>query len=375
MKLRLDISAFLARHWQREPLLVRNAVAQFKPPISADELAGLALEDSVESRLVTQRGQRWQVRHGPFTTTDLQLEQPFTLLVQAVDHYVPEVEQLLRAVDFIPAWRIDDIMVSYGTDGASVGPHYDHYDVFLLQGEGAKRWRIGQRCDASTPLLDNEEMRILRDFQPTADYLLQTGDMLYVPPGVAHWGIAEGDSTTFSIGFRAPRRSDMLARWADQMLAGIGSDAFFGDAGRKPSAATGEITREDRQQARATLRRVIEQLDDDRWFGELVTEPRYDCTPDASELAQAQSLLRAGPTRMLRNPAAVLAWQHNDPTITAFANGESLTLDASPLLQTALEQLCGEWYLEGTLLSSLCSDGDARSLLDFLLATGSAHVE
>lgn len=375
MKLRLDIPVFLDRHWQREHLLVRNAVAHFKPPLSADELAGLALEDSVESRLVTQDGQRWQVQHGPFTASDLQCEQPFTLLVQAVDHYLPAVAQLLRLVDFIPAWRIDDIMVSYATHGASVGPHYDNYDVFLLQGQGAKRWRIGQRCDASTPLLDHAGIRLLRDFEPTADYLLQTGDMLYVPPGIAHWGIAEGDSTTFSIGFRAPRQSDMLARWADQLLAAIDDDAFFCDAQRQPSVAAGEITREDRERARATLRQAIEQLEDDRWFGELVTEPRYDCTLDAAELAEAQALLRNGCTRMLRNPAAPIAWQRNDSTITAFANGEALTLSASSLLQSALEQLCGEWYLEGKLLVSLYSDSETRSLLEFLLATGSAYVE
>ena len=213
--LRLSKAAFLARYWQREHLLLRGALPGFSSPLSPDELAGLALEETVESRIVELRRTGLHVKHGPFEAGDFQVENPFTLLVHAVDYCIEAVAGLRKLVDFIPAWRIDDVMVSYGTDGASVGPHFDHYDVFLLQGHGSKRWRIGQQCDASTALLEHPDLCLLRDFQCEHDYVLEPGDMLYVPPGTAHWGVAVGESITFSIGFRAPRHKDMLARWTD----------------------------------------------------------------------------------------------------------------------------------------------------------------
>ena len=162
-RLQLDREAFLARYWQREPLLIREAIPAFKPPLDAAELAGLALEAGVESRLIEYRDQQWLLQHGPFTEADFNRDAPWTLLVQAVDHYVDEVAGLRRLVDFLPQWLMDDVMVSYAVDGGSVGPHYDNYDVFLLQGEGRRHWRVGQACDSRSALLPHRELRILRE--------------------------------------------------------------------------------------------------------------------------------------------------------------------------------------------------------------------
>ena len=218
----------------------------FTAPITADELAGLALEPYVESRIIERDGGEYRLHHGPFDEAAFNRQLPWTLLVQAVDHWLPEVAALRQLVSFLPGWRIDDVMVSYAGDGGSVGPHYDNYDVFLLQGEGCRRWRVGQWCGEDEPLVPHGELRILARFEEQADYLLEPGDILYLPPRVAHWGIAEGECTTFSIGFRAPRINDMVSRWADDALAQIEPALFYTDPSSEPVTRAGEIRRPDR---------------------------------------------------------------------------------------------------------------------------------
>ena len=178
VELQLDREDFLARYWQRKPALLPGALKGFKPPLSSHQLAGLALEEDVESRIIEYRENAWVLHHGPFNNADFQRDHPWTLLVQAVDHFIPEVAELRKLVDFIPQWRVDDIMVSYEVDGGSVGPHYDNYDVFLLQGEGQRRWKLGQYCDGDSALLPHEELRILSLFEAEQEYLC----LLYTSP-------------------------------------------------------------------------------------------------------------------------------------------------------------------------------------------------
>ena len=198
----LSADAFLQRYWQQKPLLIRHALANYRSPISGDELAGLALESEVESRLVESQGGDWTLKHGPFTEEDfLGLpEEDWTLLVQGVDLWVPEVQALLSQFAFLPPWRLDDVMVSFACPGGSVGPHFDQYDVFLLQVEGQRRWQIGAACSSETPMRDDSPLRILKEFEAEEEWVLEPGDMLYLPPGVAHWGVAETECLTFSIG-------------------------------------------------------------------------------------------------------------------------------------------------------------------------------
>ncbi|MAT92816.1 MAG: cupin [Halioglobus sp.] len=372
LDLRLDRETLLARHWQREPLLVRDAVPGFTPPLSRHELAGLAMDEDIEARIVACEHGHWQVHHGPFGESDYRRATPWTLLVQAVDQVDPGVAALRRMIDFIPGWRLDDVMVSYGDDGASVGPHYDHYDVFLLQGEGEKTWRLGQYCDAHTPLLPHDELRILRDFEQREEYLLRSGDLLYVPPGVAHWGIARGDSTTFSIGFRAPRVNDMVSRFADQLLAAMDPELFYRDAGQAPATHPGEIRRADLDRALGQLQAALDQAQDSAWFGELVTEPRYDCTPDGAQLRRALQRLGGEPAAVELHAAAKLAWQADPDGILAFANGDSARFDAG--VRTALERLCGDWVLDGRTLRDVLDDAEGRRLLEYLLHSGCIDV-
>lgn len=276
----LEPREFLARYWQQQPLLVRNFLPGYQSPISADELAGLATMANVESRLVLENGAAgpWELRHGPFADADFaQLpEHDWTLLVQALDLWVPEVESLLGHFDFLPRWRIDDVMASFAVKGGSVGPHFDHYDVFLLQVEGNRRWQIGELCDANTTLVKATDLGIIRDFTATHDWLLKPGDMLYLPPGIGHWGVAESDCITFSVGFRSPTLADLLGDLALELSA-QGVDARYRDPPLTPEMASSTVDRAFVAQARAQLHQLIdnENLIAD-WFARFMTAPKYE---------------------------------------------------------------------------------------------------
>lgn len=369
-QLPLDWGHFLAHYWQREPLLIRQALPQWSPPIDADTLAGLALEEDVESRIIEHREGAWYLEHGPFNAEAFDRQTQWTLLVQAVDHYIPAVAALKSLFSAIPSWRADDVMVSYATHGGSVGPHYDNYDVFLLQGDGHRRWQLGQRCDTASEHIPHEALRILQHFDREAEYLLAPGDMLYVPPGVAHWGVAEGECTTFSIGFRAPRAQDMLSRRVDAQLEAFPLDRFFTDAQSTPAALAGEIRAEDRARVAAQLSEVFSKFTDDTWFGELVTEPRY---PPEQQIDEPL-LLDAAVKAVVVPAQSRVAWQREPGgSIRAFANGESACFPDTVL--ECLVQLCAGEALEQQALQDHLGNMQTKGLLEWLLRCGCVDVE
>ncbi|GAB3271694.1 cupin domain-containing protein [Parahaliea aestuarii] len=370
LTLPVDPGHFLAEYWQRRPLLVRNAIAGFQPPIDADELAGLAMEAEIESRIVEEADGRWRLSHGPFVEQDFQRSGPWSLLVQAVDQFIPDVAALRQLAAFIPQWRADDVMVSYASDGGSVGPHFDYYDVFLLQGHGERLWRLGQHCDGNSPLLADSDLRILRDFHCEQEYLLGPGDLLYVPPGLAHWGIARGECTTFSIGFRAPARRDLLARLADEVLDNSDGDILLADPGRAPAARAGEISAADIDGARRQALALLQAECAPRWFGELVTEPRYSIeatSVDSDDLAA----LFDGAALLCRDDSGRLAWAEQRGQLHVFANGASFTTELD--LLPWLEGLCARDEAD---CKGLDADHPAASeLLTFLIESGATYVE
>ena len=293
-----DIGAeeFLADYWQKKPLLVRGAIIDFEPPIDGDELAGLALEAEVESRLIV--GSDWQMEQGPFVESRFANLPPsnWSLLVQAVDLWVPEVAELLQHFSFLPAWRIDDIMVSYAEDGGGVGPHFDYYDVFLLQGSGRRKWQIGQHCDGNSPMADNANLKILADFTATDEWILEPGDMLYIPPKVAHWGTAVGDCTTFSIGFRAPAATEMLDDLATELLSRGPASTFLTDPPLWPELTGDSISPAYIAQIKSLL---LETLNDDQllaeWFAQYMTEPKYPMLVDETGERRTASIQTSKP--------------------------------------------------------------------------------
>lgn len=255
----LSPAQFMRRHWQKKPLLIRQAIPGVVPPVTRAQAFELAAQEGVESRLVVHSAQHaaagkpaWKLRSGPLARTALPpIRQPgWTLLVQGLDLHVPAAHELLRQFRFVPEARLDDLMISYATEGGGVGPHLDSYDVFLLQVQGRRRWRIGPVADRT--LVDGVPLKILANFQPQQEWLLEPGDMLYLPPMWGHDGVAEGgECMTCSIGFRAPSRGE-LARDLLQRLADIAADALDDDT---PGAA-GPLYRDPSQAATAEPGRV-----------------------------------------------------------------------------------------------------------------------
>lgn len=207
---------FLAEYWQKKPLLIKQAIPNFEGLLSPNELAGLACEEDVQARIVIEKKSGWQLKQGPFDETDFAKlpQKNWTLLVQSVDHYLTEAKDLLQQFSFIPNARLDDLMVSYAPEGGGVGPHFDSYDVFLLQGQGKRLWRVSTQDDLT--LLEGAPMRILKNFHTEQEWILEAGDMLYLPPKAAHWGIAlaaDEDCMTYSIGFRAPKHQELATEF------------------------------------------------------------------------------------------------------------------------------------------------------------------
>jgi 50S ribosomal protein L16 3-hydroxylase len=324
-----DSATFLRDHWQRKPLLIRNPWAAWTNPLEPDDLAGLACEDHVESRLIVQKPKTWKVEPGPIPEKRFGKlgKAPWTLLVQAVDHHVPDVAALIAPFRFIPNWRIDDVMVSYASDGGGVGPHFDQYDVFLVQGLGTRRWQVGALCDDNTELLPHDDLRLLANFEPADEWLLEPGDMLYVPPRFAHNGVAVGDDCmTYSIGFRAPSRSELIAHYVDDMLGGLSDDDRYADAGLAAQTNPGEITAE----ALASLHgMVLEKLTDPaafaRWFGEHNSTPKYpdiDWAPEAAMGADELRARLAAGEPLHRNPASRFSFVRQGAGVLLFVDGE-----------------------------------------------------
>jgi 50S ribosomal protein L16 3-hydroxylase len=341
-----DSAAFLRDTWQKRPLLIRNPWGQWRNPLEPDELAGLACEDGVEARLIVQKPKGFVVEHGPIPETRFAKlgKHPWTLLVQAVDHLVPEVAALIEPFRFIPNWRIDDVMVSYASDGGGVGAHFDQYDVFLVQGLGRRRWQIGVHCDAATPLRPHDDLRLLADFTPTDEWVLEPGDMLYVPPGIAHNGVAVGDDCmTYSIGFRAPSRSELIAHYADHLLAELGEDDRYADPGLAAQANPGEIAFADIAKIQAMIaEKMLDRAAFARWFGAFNSTPKYadqDFSPEAD--ASADELIghiEQG-VALTRNPASRFSFIRSDGgAITLFVDGE--VFDVSGAEAQFAEALC-----------------------------------
>ena len=314
----LSPAQFMQRHWQRKPLLVRGAIPDVHPPLPRADLFALAARDDVESRLVEQGEAGWRMRRGPFQRRALPpVTRPgWTLLVQGLDLHVDAAHALLQQFRFVPEARLDDLMVSHATDGGGVGPHFDSYDVFLLQVQGRRRWRYGRQKDLR--LQDDVPLKLLARFDPEHDEVLEPGDMLYLPPRYAHDGIADGECQTCSIGFRAPSRTglarDLLQRLADE--AGEDEDAgpvLYRDAGQPAVDAPGLVPADLARFAADAVQRALADRDAlPRTLGESLSEPKGNVWFEAGRRPRkGQGVVLDRRTRMLYDARHV------------FVNGES----------------------------------------------------
>ncbi len=341
---------FLAEYWQRRAVVLRQALSPECLKLAPDELAGLACEPDIESRLICRTGDtEWSLQHGPFDETVFGTlpERGWTLLVQDVDKHLPDVAALLDAFDFIPDWRLDDIMISYAVDGGGVGPHIDHYDVFLIQAAGRRRWRLSDRAFTEEDLLEDCPLRVLRGFPVDEDWVLEPGDVLYLPPRVGHWGTALGECMTWSVGMRGPSDAELMAAWAAHLAQG--ERPHLGDSIKGPVENPTRLSRQDIANACSLMQGGVPQDDAAfrRWLGGYLTEPKPGFEIDPCERptsAEQSAHWRTEGRWLYRHPWARFALLETDAdTLTLCCQGEALDVDKA--LAPALAVLCRQRQL------------------------------
>jgi 50S ribosomal protein L16 3-hydroxylase len=369
----LTPEAFMRRHWEKKPLLIRQAIPGFKPLLDRTELLDLAAMDDVESRLVIQaqaakpkskgKSTGWQFRHGPFKRSALPpfKQAGWSVLVQGVDLHDERVHALMNQFRFVPDARLDDLMISYATDGGGVGPHFDSYDVFLLQAHGRRRWRIGPQKDKS--LLPDMPLKILANFVPEQEFVLEPGDMLYLPPQYAHDGIAEGECMTYSIGFRSPNMAEvareLLQRFADDAGDEAG-EAIYRDP--QQTAVTHSAQLPDAMvdfAAKALKLAMRDPLALQRAMGEYMTEPKANVWFASGEPDSTGAVRLDRRTRMLYDAKHV------------FINGESFRAGGRDA--TLIRALADTRAMTASDVARLSEP--ARELLDDWLAAGWLHAD
>ena len=357
-----SIDRFLALYWHKKPLLIRRAMPGLKPVVSKAELLHLAGRDEVESRLVAGSGRRWSLRQGPFAMRELRARraEPWTLLVQGVNLHCLAADELLRRFSFIPAVRLDDLMISWAADGGGVGPHVDSYDVFLLQASGRRRWRISMQRDQS--LLAGAPLKILSNFRHREEYLLEPGDMLYLPPGCAHEGVADGECMTYSIGFRAPSAQELTRGMLEHLADKTERTGMFADPALRPAQHSALL--DDAYVNQAT--RLIGRVQPTRaqiaeFLGCYLSEPKSNVFFDTPEPTLtrptfSRAVMRHGvwldpKTRMLHrgntlyvNGEAVKA---GSPLLRQLADARRLDAGTAP--NAAALELLYLWYTHGWL--------------------------
>ncbi len=375
----ITTEAFLRDYWQKKPLLIRHALPDFVCPITPEELAGLACEPEAESRLIQEHGETpWQVRHGPFVEEDFLAlpDSHWTVLVQEINKHIPEFALLQERFSFLPNWRLDDVMVSFAPDQGTVGPHADNYDVFLIQGPGQRRWQLSYQEAGPEQLIPGLPLRILKDFRPEEEYLLEEGDMLYLPPGVVHHGVAVGDCITISVGFRAPAKVELLSGYVADALSQMDTEAFYEDPDLVLQTNPGEITEHALKKVRAIIRALPNDDESiDRWFASFTTDVRPGhYLPEPEETLSTKQLLnelqRQG--ELWRSEYARYSYINRGAGETQlYVAGEEITLGAH--LDFAAPLLCGQRVYTLDQLSAHIENKDFADLLRELYNLGAVY--
>lgn len=370
--LNIDWPDFIQCYWQKRPLLIKRGFRHFIDPVSPDELAGLAMESEVESRLVSCQNGKWQLCHGPFDSFDHLGEKNWSLLIQAVNHWHDRSATLIDAFRFLPDWRIDDLMVSFSVPGGGVGPHYDQYDVFIIQGSGRRRWRVGEK----SPLRQHcphPDLLHVDAFAAIIDEELESGDILYLPPGFPHEGYTIDNAINYSVGFRAPAGRELISSFADFVLAQELGSERFSDPDIPLRCHPAAILPEETDKIRQLMIDVIQQpAHFEQWFGEFISQSRHELDISPAEppyhpddvydvLHQGNQLIRPGGLRIVTigettyiNGEKLLPISAHHHVMTALANQLTLQLKdfgsalEDPAFLTGLTELVnrGYWYFK-----------------------------
>lgn len=369
----LSVDEFLRDYWQKKPLLIRQAIPGFNGLLSPKKMIELACDDDAQARIVTQNRGKFGLQCAPFTATDFThfgKATKWTVLLQGLNHYLPEGAELLKQFDFIPHARLDDLMVSYAPKGGGVGPHFDPYDVFLLQGMGHRRWQISTQADRR--LVEGAPLRILKAFHVEQEWILEPGDMLYLPPQCGHNGIAEDDCMTYSIGFRTPAYQEMAEQFLVYLQDRIGIEGMYADPNLKTQAHPSEISED-------MLGQIVEAIQKIRWdredvanfLGSYLSEPKphiffdgSEQTPDMttfSKMVAEHGVKLNLKTQMLCHEASSMIFVNGDSFAVSPSSYRSLraladnrTIPKHAELSNETIALLAEFYQDGWIIFADC---------------------
>jgi 50S ribosomal protein L16 3-hydroxylase len=365
----IDKAHFLSDVWQKKPLFISQGFKDFVDPIAADELAGLACEEEISSRIVVTKDNDWEVIQGPFEDYDDRGETHWQLLVQAVNHWYPDSQPLVEAFRFLPDWRFDDLMASFATPLGGVGPHIDNYDVFIIQGEGERRWRVGDKGNHLRR--NNDPMSpMVEDFSPIIDVVLKKGDVLYIPPGFPHSGETLTLAMSYSVGFRAPSQQELLTQLADSLIDSNGGQQRFTSIDEP--ANPGLLSQSQQQGIMALLAQLAQDPSSyQSMLGKMLSQNRFELDICEGEeplsveelqelLAEGASIARIGGLKVLQLEA------DSEPRL--FINGEEFQVPG--INQAHLSILSREVHLDTELAQQLCESAAVSELLVQLINQG-----
>ena len=370
---KISTEKFLQKYWNKKTLVIRQGFENFESLIEPDELAGLACEENIESRIVIEKDGKhpWQPIYGPMDEKIFKKlpQTHWTLLVNDVEKHVPQLASIVDAFRFIPEWRLDDLMISYAPEGGSVGPHLDQYDVFILQAKGHRRWQISTQAVDESNQVTGTPLRIQKDFIAEEEWILAPGDIIYIPPGVSHYGVALDDCMSYSIGFRAATHSDMVNDFAAFITQNLDNTRVYRDKNLATQAQSNEITEDALQRVRTLF---AEYLNPDhpelaRWFGRYMSDNKADITLETQKISTKQL---SAITTLYRHPASRFAFTKHKKQALLFVDGEDYPaslqfakrlcknreIDFAALLKTASvdeQHLLLTLYNQGQLVKSL----------------------
>lgn len=361
----LTPAQFLTEYWQKKPLLIRQAIPNFKGLLTPNELAGLSCEEDVQSRIIQQQNKKWRVKQGPFCAHDFTKlpEKDWTLLVQNVNHHLPEAAELLKKFNFIPHARLDDLMVSYAPDGSGIGPHFDSYDVFLLQGSGKRNWKISSQQDFN--LNKDAPIKVISDFVAEQEWTLEAGDMLYLPPQFAHCGMAVGeDCMTYSIGFRASKAQELIHEFLIYLQDNTSAEGLYADPGLSLQQHPAEISDLMVEKVKQILEKITwDKSDVGEFLGRYLTEPKPDVffePPRKIMVADFAKKLSKKP--LLLNLKSQMLFQQN----AFYINGESFAVP-TPLID-CIQHLADQRFLDTVSLNRIEQQALANTLYEAYIA-------
>lgn len=375
----LSPQQFLDEYWQKKPVVIRQAFPDLELPFTPEELAGITCDTDAPSRIIAEHGfapnpTPWQDKHGPFTDEDFTSlpDTHWTFLVNDLERYVPELGNLIEPFRFIPDWRIDDLMVSYAADQGSVGPHTDEYDVFLIQGMGKRRWKIINHDDFPKDIIPDLSLSILAEFEANKEWLLEPGDMLYLPPNMAHYGIAEGECMTFSVGFRAPSQQELIQNWVESFTDKSAFKQRFSDARRKVQQSSGEIQQHDIKALSQLLLDGIHSQENNLsgWLGKYLTETQGDDSHN-KEGEKSGSISKYNANYHYERESSLrFAYIESKDTaiVDFFANGKQVSLPIK--YKNTIQQLCSDYYYSAESLKTIITNPDFKTLFNELIAEG-----